>query len=482
MECANTAHEVSHQGRWQNVLQLMILGSTLGTLCSCTSFASTNIRRVCAAADPAPQPNCKTSGAQSTTLTEGYKGRATFDISPERGDPNTLFILALSGGGSRSAYFSADVMLRLQTVFPDVNLLSEVDAISAVSGGSLAAAYYAISADDPSAANPWTEKKVRSLMRKNYTLRWFLNWFWPDNVAKFWLTAFNRTDIMARTFSKNLYSTKVLHDLKIKDLRSDRPYLILNATNGTDGQFDSPFTFTDQDFSLIGSDVEAYSLSRAVMGTAAFPGVFNYMTLRDWSSKDIKPRYVHIFDGGNYDNLGLGSVTRMLDRLEQNGTHYQNLVVILVDAYTHPRGVDPSRANTRGVTDYIIDKNFLASSDALLHLNRDHILNAFNRRLEEWYEREPGLKQHVVFYQIQLLDLEDFNEVEDHELAQRLNGIPTNFKIEKEEADDVDKAVMRLISPENICLRAIKNLVQNATQPIKSDESDPVCRYPGKAH
>lgn len=467
--------------RSSTVARWTILFAILTTVYGCTSFAYTNVRRECDPGNPGPQPNCRVPrlSSQAKVSIPGYHGRATFDVRPDRGDQNTLFILALSGGGSRAAYFSTDVMLGLQNALPGVDLLSEVDAISSVSGGSMAAAYYAISTDQPGAANYWTPEKVRGLMRKNYTLRWFGNWFWPDNIAKFWFTAFNRTDIMARTLSKNLYSSAVLRDLKMRDLRSDRPYLILNATNGTDGQFDEPFTFTDNDFSLIGSDVESYSLSRAVMGTAAFPAVFNYMTLRDWSSTEKTTRYIHIFDGGNFDNLGLRSVIKVLDQMEKDGTHYQNLVVILVDAYTEPRGIDASEANPRQASDYIIDKNFLASSDALLHLNRDNILADFKRRLELRYESDPTLKKHTVFYQIQLLDVKNFNNARDNNLGDRLNRIPTNFKIAKEDADDVDTAIAELLTPENDCLQAIKELVRPATQAGEHHLSDPVCRYPG---
>ena len=73
--------------------------------------------------------------------------RATFDIRDDRGEKDVLVLLALSGGGSRAAYFSGAVMLRLQQVFTDLDLLQEVDVISAVSGGSLPAAYYAVSRD-----------------------------------------------------------------------------------------------------------------------------------------------------------------------------------------------------------------------------------------------------------------------------------------------------------------------------------------------
>jgi len=72
---------------------------------------------------------------------------ASFELRQPRGGRDELLILALSGGGSRAAYFSTAVMFQLQKAFPGVDLLKEVDAISSVSGGSLPAAYYAASRD-----------------------------------------------------------------------------------------------------------------------------------------------------------------------------------------------------------------------------------------------------------------------------------------------------------------------------------------------
>ena len=74
--------------------------------------------------------------------------RATLDIDALRGNPRVLVLLSLSGGGSRSAYFASQVMMKLRDVMPETDLLAEVDAMSAVSGGSLPAAYYAVTIDD----------------------------------------------------------------------------------------------------------------------------------------------------------------------------------------------------------------------------------------------------------------------------------------------------------------------------------------------
>ena len=399
--------------------------------------------------------------------------RATFNVNPkDRGRGDTLFILAFSGGGSRAAYWSADVMLKLEQVYAsqDMNLLQEVDAISSVSGGSLPAAYYAISTDPgdpPLYGKVWDEDTVKRQMSKNYTRRWFGNWFWPYNIARYYTTGYDRTDIMAQTLADNLYDTKLLgRDLRMRDLNPARPYLILNATNGTRGAaFGSPFTFTAEDFALIGSDIDDYEVARAVMGTAAFPGVFSYMTLENYrTTTDAKPQYVHIFDGGNVDNLGLSGVSRILKTLNDKGTPYDRLIVILVDAYAGKSGVSNDDADSRKPLDFIVDSNFIDATDSLLSENRSQHLSKFENTFMQRLSEHPELTGKAVFYHIQFTDSPKYKD--------DLWKIPTNFSINTRNRDLIDKAADELLTPENTCLMAIRDILAGG-----SYAGNPICHY-----
>jgi len=195
--------------------------------------------------------------------------RASGEVRDNQGNKDVLFILALSGGGSRAAYFSSAAMLRLQKVFQEekIDLLKEVDVISSVSGGSLAGAYYCISrdkeqttgsmdGDPPQIADRrvWDEYTVKKLMKKNYTLKWAVHWFFPHNIVRYWFTPYTRTDIMAGIFEDDLFDSGWLgRNLTFRDLSPERPHLILNATDATsvedseEGAF-KLFTFTEEDF------------------------------------------------------------------------------------------------------------------------------------------------------------------------------------------------------------------------------------------
>ncbi|MEE9354974.1 MAG: patatin-like phospholipase family protein [Methylococcaceae bacterium] len=393
--------------------------------------------------------------------TNSQVAKASIEIVEPRGKfKDTLVILSLSGGGSRAAYWSAATMLALEKVFAEegINLLQEVDAISAVSGGTLPAAYYAISTepDDPPETAPsnriWDEPTVKELMTRNYVLKWVGNWFWPTNMAKFWFTDYDRSDIMAQTLADNLFDKRIIgEDLTFGEMNFHRPNIILNATNGTSDKsedkaqykFGSPFTFTAEDFKQIESDINDYSISRAVMASAAFPAAFNYMTLKDFSERD-QDKYIHVFDGGNFDNLGLHSVQRVIDTSKDK---FKKIIVILVDSYTDSPGIDSAEADARGFFDYAVDLNFLDSLNSLLEVSRKRVLDIFKNNIKELDEIS------TLFYHLQ------FADIEDKPLRKALNMIKTDFKISPENSQYIDQAVARLIVKENPCLQAIKTIL-----------------------
>lgn len=508
-------------------------------LAGCNAFSHTNVPL---SADVTPNPD----------------QRATFDVRDQRGNENVLVLLAISGGGSRAAYFATELMFQFEDV-GGINLMHEVDVISSVSGGSIAGAYYCITADDKPCLvlptplpNPlptplhgrlasrlrydeerhaliaraaldeqdirelrkllvkqpgdeaawtpvpldtqlmqfqrqsrpaysgrsWNRDSVRELMSKNYQARWIGNWFWPWNFAKYWFTAYDRADIMAKTFTDNMYDTPLLGiDLDMGDLNPERPYLIINATDATQHtpqkkvgdqtkfrelHFGEIFTFTDEDFTeKLGSDIDVYSVGRAVMASACFPSAFAYMTLQDYRLDE--PRYVHVFDGGNADNLGLNSLARLIVQLEDGPQELRpdHYVVISIDAFTDPQGVDRDVADPRGFWDYLVDTNFLGAVDALLQLNRNHMINQFaNKELaveNAYVVTEQKMESGEIVYDYQLQEPETrrvenltfwhirFRDLGRKALLRDLNDISTSLSLSDKNAVKIQKAAARLV-------------------------------------
>lgn len=541
------------------------LGTTIACalVAGCAAFSHTNL--------PLPAPPAASSPAPAAL-------RASFDVDGARGHPKVLMFLALSGGGSRAAYLSAATMLRLQTLYPEVDLLDEVDVLSSVSGGSITAALYAASRDVSLASPPlaaalppviagtplerqitvdtgrrlrcsapleakdllalqgrlpalghelrrldtlcrqapltqlrdWDRDAVLDLTRRNYLRRWFANWLWPQNIVRYWFTAYDRGDIMAQTFADNLYGTRLIgSDLGFAELNPTRPYLLINATTATDQSgpglsvdeyaFGSVFTFSEQDFrSRLNSDLGRYSLARAVMASSSFPLVFPSHTLQDHRPgarerhcekdrndelKCTDKQYLHVFDGGNSDNLGLKSVKRALFQLEATGRldAYDRIVVVLVDAFTRPRGASRLDPDPRGTLGLLLDANVSDAVDALLQNNRGRLLGEFDGAVLRWNDGscEPetrelpsalcralnargrpalNLGQRLVFYHF---GFDDVVAVDPQHagLKRRLDTIPTSFKLGDGDARLLDEAVDLVIAPANPCLQKIRELV-----------------------
>ena len=364
-------------------------------------------------------------------------------ISPAHDDcrDKNFVALSISGGGSRAAIFGAAVMFELQRY----GLLQHVDLISCVSGGCLTAAYYALSCDDidnpatcPQTTNgakryTWNEEALYPLLERRLLWRWFGNWFWPNNILKFWFTHFDRTDIMAETLSNNLYDHSILdnNQFRFRDLNPARPNLAINATDATTGALAKfNFVFTPEKFRELRSDLDRYPIANAVMASASFPGAFNYVTLRDFRNQN----YVHLLDGGAYDNLGLNAIRTAMKPTVDANSGLENRVVIIVDAYMGLENDMAKKAEVRSWTDYILDSNFFVAYDTLLTALRATQIDLAKDLLQKY----QGTLLHISWEKLE-------DDPEHIWLANRLNRIPTSFNISSTNADRLRQAAKILV-------------------------------------
>jgi predicted acylesterase/phospholipase RssA len=317
--------------------------------------------------------------------------------------PDVLAV-TLSGGGSRAAVFGAAVLLELQ----DIGALDSVDLVSSVSGGSLAAALYALSRDpgEPDAGPDaqkriiWRRATVIEMTSTNLLTPWILRWLRPDSIAKYWFTAYDRTDLFVDTLNSELLSGlgKDGGYPTFADLNPQRGTLILNATNFTEARSTDVFTFTPWDFkAVVNSDICNYEVARGVSASAAFPGVLQYSTLRDFrrsasaGDQEMPASYVDLMDGGATDNLGLKGLNQALEQLHLCGQGSaqppaadpcRKLLVLIVDAQNGFEGRDPSEADPRGGLDRLFDTNFLDAYDTLMQTGYGQLLHAFRQDME----------------------------------------------------------------------------------------------------
>jgi NTE family protein len=348
---------------------------------------------------------------------------------------NNFIGIAISGGGSRASVFSAAVLFELQRY----GLLQQVDVISSVSGGSFTAAYYVLSGDDPLTSPPtiegsarprWDPGVVFPKLQKNLIAKWVRNSFWILHILRYWFTYYDRTDVMAWIVADTLYDTTWFRGrgFQFKDLNPQRPYLILNATNDTEGaEGTKVFCFTRECFDKIQSSIDYYPIAHAVMASAAFPAVFQSVTLKDYSKKE--DWYVHLIDGGASDNLGITALEKIVK--EKTDPHSRKLVIV-IDAYKANYGKDPRDPNPRSLLDYYIDSNVIDAYQTLM----DELRQGKTDGLQQWLGENNGKLIHLQF---------DDLEKGYPELFKTVTGIKTNLKIKKNEAACLKHAARILV-------------------------------------
>ena len=357
---------------------------------------------------------------------------------------NRFLALAISGGGSRAANFGSAVMLELQ----QRKLLEQVDVISGVSGGTLPAVYYGLG----DKAGAFTEPALRKSLGFDFQSSWIWRWFLPHNIFRYWLSDFTRSDIMVQVFNNELY-----HDATFADLQS-HPKILLNSTVHNDH---TRFTFTDERFARLHSALAFYPVANAVNASSAFPGAFQDVTL-EWY---INPRqYVHLYDGGPIDNLGVQALTEYINRnilgkslkqLFPNGC-----LIVIIDAT--PASEHPelnTEESDRTFIDYFVDTNALDAMDAMLLESRRSLLTGMGipveRQDQEMRGRLPLNDRDQCGCEVRHIALRQLMYVgeETEGLAERVTQIKTKFWIGEGEQNDLftaAKLLMKRVDDKNL--------------------------------
>lgn len=268
---------------------------------------------------------------------EGYRAATLLARKPDDG---ILLVLSISGGGMRSAAFAYGVFEqlaadRIEHQGRTQRLLDEVDLMSAVSGGALPTAYYALYGD-----RLFDEFESRFLYRDLASgFRRSVLW----NPRNWWRLAspeFSRGDLYAEYLDRRLFSGATFADL---DRTGQRPFLLINATDiGLAGRFD----FTQDSFDVLCDDLDSYPLSRAVAASSGVPALLTPITLKNragqcgyrlpgWVDRALASAgrgsreyfratilqgrndsrrygYLHLLDGSLSDNLGVRTALDVL--------------------------------------------------------------------------------------------------------------------------------------------------------------------------
>lgn len=258
---------MTHPSRAFSILSLML---ALAPLAGCAS---------------AIVPNQPGDLSQGTSVSLEKWGRLKDD----------LFVgVSISGGGMRSANFSAAVLLELEKH----GLLENLSALSAVSGGSLTAAYYAL---HRSQKNTWNEQSVRDRLLVDLEARLYRKLLNPAAILRLLIGSTSRSTLLWEILDDTLYGGQTFAALP-----GEGPQLFINATSHTRGG--EPVVFTEEYFAGIGSRLDTFPIAAAVTASSAYPGFLSEVVLRNYAASEARggpSRYERLYDGGVHDNLGL---------------------------------------------------------------------------------------------------------------------------------------------------------------------------------
>lgn len=420
-------------------MQRFLVGVLTALLAGCTTFGVIENR-----------PIKQADSANGYSITK-LLGRASKDNS---------VMLAFSGGGTRAAALSYGVLKALRDTpiksgGKAKRLLDEVGNISAVSGGSFTAAYYGIHGDRT------FDKFEKAFLRRNIEgglKKTLLN---PRN----WLDERGHTELAVDLYQQQIFKGATFADM----LRPNAPLIMINASDLARGV---RFSFVQEYFNLLCSDLRSFPVARAVAASSAVPVVFDPVVIKnhDGCNSEIPPwlkdaiarsqnqselqltingldsysdkkgrKYAHFVDGGITDNLGLraiydvlelgGGARRTADLLKQKPI--KRFVIISVNAATKPQNtIDQTNQHPS------LFEAANAMSDVQLQRYNVATIDVMKKSMARWANQLSRPQHKVEPYFIQL----NFKDVKDEVARDKLNEIPTSFNLTDEQVDLLIKA------------------------------------------
>ena len=395
----------------------------------------------------------------------GYR----IDESPRPGQSDDmLVILAMSGGGTRAAALGYGVLEELRRTEVMVNgtkrrLLDEVDVISAVSGGTFPATYYALRGE-----KTFDEFETKVLSR-NFESELVWRILTPTNWLRLPSGTFGKSDLFAELYDETVFDHATFADLK----KAGGPFVIINGTDVTSG---ARFSFTQDQFDAICADLMQVPLARAVATSTALPPLLTpvtfenrggtcgmkiptWQTVAEATARDsetpgralLRARalqayanpsrpYVHVFDGGLSENLGLAEVIRAFEILKVAPDESvlpalrraRKIVVIAVNALRFPE-VDWDKQDAPPDTDILTDQMWSIPVDRITLDGVEQVRD----KLAAWEAGSPERRSYLA--QVSFENLRDPAE------RMYFKQIKTRLQLPKDQVDRVREVAGRLL-------------------------------------
>jgi NTE family protein len=391
-----------------------------------------------------------------------------------------LVFVAFSGGGTRAAALSYGVLEELARTKVTIGggtrrLIDEVDVISAVSGGTFPATYYALRGD-----RIFQEFEPRFLKRD---VEWAIaqRVISPGNWFRLPSGTFSVSDVAAELYDDTIFDHATYGDL----MKSGGPFVVVNGADVTTG---ARFPYTQEQFDVLCSDLSKFPIARAVATSSALPPSLSPISLENragtcgWTPPEwtqapgpadvlgrsglrarellsyadaTKRPYVHLFDGGLAENLGLRSVTEALDAVASSRPSpgldrlraAKKLVVIVVNAFRDPER-DWDRSPAPPGTGNLEDQMWSIPVDRYSFEATEAAYDQVNR----WAAAAPGRTAYFVRV--------GFEQLPDAAEREKFRAFPTSFKLSPEQVDGLREAAGRILRGSPAFGRLLRDLGQ----------------------
>ncbi len=230
-------------------------------------------------------------------------------VNMEEKNGESLVILTLSGGGKRASAYGQGVLDAFrQTALTDGRtMLDEVDIISSVSGGSVPAANFVANGQQSFKDFRDDFLYFDAMARLKQELLYTPAVIWSLLVEN------NRIEAFVDIVEDRIVDA----DKTFASLRPDAPYLILNTTDIATGL---GFPLTQYQFDVICSDLGRMPLARGVAASAAFPVLLSSIDIENQApcpAQFQKRKIAEIFANNLVPELAYNATMAGLDSPER---------------------------------------------------------------------------------------------------------------------------------------------------------------------
>lgn len=407
------------------------------------------------------------AGIDTVDLQRGYR----FETSQlqRSNEDDTLIVLMFSGGGTRAAALGYGVLEQLHKQQITIggkkqSLMSNVDVVVGVSGGSVLAAYFALKGEE---TIPLFYKRF---LHQNFQRQVVKQAFSMSNLPRLASPEYGRGDLLQEQFENYLFGKTTFRDL---EKNAKGPFAIISATDMGIGE---RFNFTQEYFDPMCIDLGDLRLARAVAASSSVPMVFAPITLNnngghcqytpplqlvsdsESGKKQLQTRkefferfqkysdsknrpYIHLIDGGLTDNLGMRSLLDMTEmypekllthKIKQN--KIRHIVVINVNAQNEVSSNLDKSAAVPGFRDVVS-----AIVNIPIDQHSQESLRRFRAFVDQWNKDKQNEDIYFSFVSLNLKDLPP------SQLKDKVLNIPTSFYLPPEDVDNLRTAAAELM-------------------------------------